>query len=109
MKRNEDFFEYLDQIREKPGMFLGEPSLTFFYFYLLGFFDAQPVEKRKDYYALFKKFSSWVEEYYQYDPFGKNWYQTILEQEKTEVQAFYQFFKLFKKFNDGGECVHYDL
>lgn len=89
-------YRILKEIKKRPGMYLGEKSIT----RLRNFLDGYLISKHdmdKNYNTSFYKFASFVGEYYD-DSSNKGWNRIILENSEDEAKAVDIFYELIDKF-----------
>ena len=122
MKRLDDtFLTWLPRIRENPGVFLGEPSLTALSHFWNGYaFREMPEKQEKQTYAndlkecektvvperLSKRsekhfmdgFEKFAYSYFGCDWSTQGWVKLITEHCNSEAEAFNKFFELFDMF-----------
>jgi hypothetical protein len=84
----------LDVIRERPPLYLGEPSLTSLWHYLHGFVNAESVHRIEAVSQLPDDFHEWVAYRLHYYESTKGWRRMILEQTVDESAALDRFYEL---------------
>ncbi len=96
--------EYLDdllqRIKQRPGMYLGQASITRLRMLLMGYSMARgelglPLTKQEKQFAQFQK---WIQQKYQINT-TQGWDNIILSQAKSEKLALELFFDLLQEFN----------
>jgi len=102
-----DYYELIQQIQKKPGLYIGSPSISSLYMFLTGYQFARrhlsiplsPQERE------FREFQPWLQK-----KFGtatsQSWSQLILFHAADERDAFERFFDLFQEFL---RCKHTKL
>ena len=118
MKRADDSFRFwLHKIREKPGLFLGEPSLTALVHFWDGYAFRGMIEPEKssclgDYNGIENSnmccksgghhfldgFEEFVSSYYSCEHATQGWGKAISQNCSSEAAAFDKFFELFDEF-----------
>ncbi len=99
MKFMNDYYDLLKQIQKKPGLYIGSPSISGLYMFLIGYQFARrqlsvplSTQERK-----FREFQPWLQE-----KFGtatsQSWSQLILFHAVDERDAFERFFALLDEF-----------
>lgn len=89
--------ELLSKIREKPGMYLGEESITRLDSFLGGYVYANFENGQNMRDEWIEGFQSFVDERYQ-NKMTIGWCNVILRHEKDEVAAFKRFFQLLDEY-----------
>ncbi len=94
-----DFYELLQQIQKKPGLYIGSPSINGLYMFLTGYQFARrqlgipllPQERE------FREFQPWLQKNFGITT-SQSWSQLILFHVVDERDAFERFFELFQEF-----------
>jgi hypothetical protein len=89
-------FPALNKLRHRPGMYIGEPSLTKLAAFLRGYDCARSDLLGKPAHPFFLSFQSWIEQRLQVKYVG--WDRAILQQSGSEAEAFKRFWTLFDEF-----------
>ena len=98
--KNEYLHHLLDRIKQRPGMYLGNCSITRLNMLLVGYSQARMelglprTEQEKE----FDQFQEWIQRKYNISD-SKGWDSIILLDSTDEKGAFYNFFKLFEEFS----------
>jgi hypothetical protein len=99
-----DYYDLLQQIQKKPGLYIGGPSISSLYMFLTGYQFARrqlniPLSAQE---REFREFQPWLQE-----KFGtttsQSWSQLILFHAVDERDAFERFFMLLEEFLN---CKH---
>lgn len=100
-KLNQEYLDdLLQRIKQRPGMYLGQASITRLRMLLMGYSMARgelglPLTKQEKQFAQFQK---WIQQKYQINT-TQGWDNTILSQVKDEKLALELFFDLLEEFN----------
>lgn len=96
----ENLNELLDNIKMRPGMYLGESSLTKLEMFLRGYIYARrsisPLSPQEEW---IRDFSIWVAEKFEIK-ISKSWADIILFFSQDEHEAFDRFFLLVQEFRE---------
>jgi hypothetical protein len=99
----QNLYEYVDAIRIRPGMYIGENSLSAMYFHIGGYLtacDLKGIEETLT--PEFHTFHDFVAKYYSYRESTAGWKNIILkEKDGNEQEALTEFYKLFDLFRQG--------
>ena len=100
--KSEYFYEMLQSIKQRPGMYLGKCSITRLHSFLIGYMGARqdlglPVTEEEN---EFDKFQEWIQERFQIKS-SHAWNDIILFYSADEKDALNKFFELFEKFKNG--------
>lgn len=86
------------KIKEKPGLYIGKPSLTllnaFMNGYMIGQYEINGDDEILDDHGLLE----YVERYYSVSRTAKGVCCLVCENSESEEEAFYKFFELLKEF-----------
>jgi hypothetical protein len=95
-----------EKLRSRPGMFIGEPSLTRLAAYLRGYDHALHDLRGEPAHPFFLRFQEWVVRRVQ-APQYFGWERAIMQQCHSEAEAFDRFWQLFDEYSaeDGNEAV----
>ena len=98
----DNLYDLLQLIREKPGMYLGRPSIEALYMFLTGYNFARrqlnvPLSEQE---IAFQHFQPWLQRYYAIKT-SQSWSGIIQAQTANEVEAFKRFFELLTLFVEG--------
>lgn len=92
--------ELLSKIREKPGLYLGAPTVIGLAHYIHGYMDCKEQANQPDFdddVRLITGFQKYVENRYKLNT-DHGWWQLIRFFSFTEEEAFYQFYRLFDEY-----------
>ncbi|MDJ0733197.1 MAG: hypothetical protein QNJ47_03775 [Nostocaceae cyanobacterium] len=99
---SEYLYEMLKRIQQRPGMFLGKPSITRLKSFLDGYIasrqDLSLATTQEE--IEFDKFQTWVQERFQIES-SHGWDSIILFYSADEKDALNNFFELLEKFRHG--------
>ena len=100
--KSEYFYEMLESVKQRPGMYLGICSITRLRSFLDGYMGARqdlglPVTKEE---SEFYKFQDWIQERFDIKSYY-GWNDIILLNSADEKDALNKFFELFEKFKNG--------
>jgi hypothetical protein len=104
-----DYYDLLQQIQKKPGLYIGSSSISSLYMFLTGYQFARrqlsiPLSAQE---REFREFQPWLQE-----KFGtttsQSWSQLILFHAMDERDAFERFFALLEEFRRS-YCVHSNI
>jgi len=101
--------EILKGIKKRPGMFLGNRSITKLDMFLRGYslgrkeVGVPPTEPERE----FEGFQSWVEEKYGINS-GQSWSKIILFYSVDEHEALQKFFELFEEYLNRNKSLEVD-
>lgn len=93
-------YDILEKIKQKPGIYLGVPSISALRMFLVGYQFARrelgiaTTESESDFY---KKFQPWLQKRFQVQTVN-SWDKIILLYSVDEKEAFTYFFKLLEEF-----------
>jgi hypothetical protein len=90
----------LKKLRARPGMYIGEPSLTKLAAFLRGYDYAQFEFHAASADPFFLSFQSWIEQRLRTGYMG--WDTAILGQCQSEAEAFERFWQLFDEYSAQG-------
>jgi hypothetical protein len=97
-----NLYEYLDLVRKRIELYVGEKSITGLDCHIYGYINACRVKEIEE--TLnppFHKFHLFVADYYSYQVTPKGWRQIILfennNNEEKSIEVFWQLFDLFRK------------
>ncbi|WP_298914238.1 hypothetical protein [uncultured Nostoc sp.] len=102
-------YELLGSIKKRPGMYLGNNSITKLNMLLRGYSLAQrevgvlPTEQERE----FEGFQSWIEEKYGINS-GQSWSKIILFYSVDEHEALEKFFELFEEYLNRNKNLEVD-
>ncbi|MCL1471088.1 hypothetical protein [Argonema antarcticum] len=100
--KSEYLYEMLQEIKKRPGMFLGRCSITRLRSFLDGYMGARedlglpPTDQERE----FNGFQDWIQKRYNITS-SHGWDSIILFYSADERDALDNFFKLFEKFQNG--------
>ena len=104
---NSDYlYDLLERIKTRPGMYLGQPSITRLNMLLTGYSLARielglpPTKQEEE----FDGFQDWLAERYQIKS-THGWDKIILFYAADEREAFLNFFKLFEQWSQGEKAA----
>lgn len=93
-------FEILQKVEARPGMYIGRPSLSDLFMFLVGYKTArrelgiEPTEQEVEFY---QEFQSWIQTKFKVQTVN-SWAKIILLYSVDEKEAFSYFFKLLDEF-----------
>ena len=91
-------YKLLQKIRDRPGLYLGEKSLIYLYYLILGYED-RAFETDPNYHDCLDGFDEFVYSYYYDQPIGtRSWKRFILDNTNTQEEAFDEFYELLDEF-----------
>ncbi|NEP12532.1 MAG: hypothetical protein F6K14_20450 [Symploca sp. SIO2C1] len=96
----ENLFELLEKIRQKPGLYIGSPSVTALRYFLVGYKFARqemgilPTELELDFY---QEFQPWLQRHFQIQT-TNSWDNILLFKYIDEKTSFANFFQLLEVF-----------
>jgi len=95
-----EFYNLLREIERKPGLYIGQPSISGLYMFLQGYGFARrqlnvppSIEEQQ-----FREFQPWLQQRFNLQT-SQAWSQMILLTELNEQSAFNRFFDLWKEFS----------
>ncbi|AFY48162.1 hypothetical protein Nos7524_2319 [Nostoc sp. PCC 7524] len=100
--KNEYFYHLLERIKQRPGMYIGQCSITRLNMLLVGYSQARMelglprTEQEKN----FDNFQKWIQSKFNIKS-SQSWDSIILSTSTDEKDAFYKFFQLFEQFLHG--------
>jgi len=88
------------KIREKPGLYLGKPSLSLLFSFMCGYMIRQyEIFGDEQTSNLSKNFLRYIQDYYEISETSKNWCTIICENCSNEEEAFYKYYELWDEFS----------
>jgi hypothetical protein len=104
--KSEYLYEMLQNIQQRPGMYLGKCSITRFRSFLDGYMASRqdlglPLTEQE---LEFEKFQDWVQERFDIKS-SQGWDSIILFYSADEKDALNNFFELFEKFCNGEKAI----
>lgn len=104
-----DFYEFLNYIRQRPALYLGESSITIFYGYFYGFLEGSKLLDDKAIATELTKFNNWVAMRLGYFEGTLGWKNMLLKSENgDEEKALKKFFVLLDEFKKRKAKVIYE-
>jgi hypothetical protein len=100
--KNEYLYHLLERIKQRPGMYIGQCSITRLNMLLIGYSQARMelglprTEQEKN----FDDFQEWIQSKFNINT-SQGWDSIILSNSTNEKDAFYKFFQLFEQFLHG--------
>ena len=91
-----DIVKRLFEIKEKPGAYIGRKSLTYLFFYILGYHDRE-YDIGKSVPRLLPGFQEFIQERYKITS-CHDWASIILFYSSSEEEAFDRFFELLDEY-----------
>ncbi|GJD22656.1 hypothetical protein RIVM261_076120 [Rivularia sp. IAM M-261] len=94
------FFEILEKIKTKPGMYIGSPSVSDLFHFIVGFKTAlrelgvQATDEEMDFY---REFQPWVQKKYHVST-SNSWAKIIMLHCGSEQEGLNVFYKLLEEF-----------
>ncbi|BAZ11935.1 hypothetical protein NIES4071_37630 [Calothrix sp. NIES-4071] len=94
------FFEILEKIKTKPGMYIGSPSVSDLFHFLVGFKTAlrelgiKATDEEMDFY---REFQPWVQKKYHVST-SNSWAKIIMLHCASEQEGLNVFYKLLEEF-----------
>jgi len=105
----ESFYEFLDHIRQRPALYLGETSITVFKGYFYGFLEGSKLLENKELAAELTKLNNWVAMRLGYFEGTSGWKNMLLKLENgDEEKALKKFFTLLDEFKKRKARVIYE-
>lgn len=96
----ESIYEMFEDLRERPGMYLGKKSITLLYVYFGGYIHKDFKANFTNYHTSFCDFTEFVRKYHN-GSLSKGWSSLILDatdgDEEKAVDLFYELLDEFKK------------
>jgi hypothetical protein len=93
-------FEILQKIRVRPGMYIGKPSVSDLFMFLVGYKTARRelgIELTEQEEEFCSEFQPWLQQKFQV-PTVRSWAQIILMNTTNEAEGFASFFQLLDEF-----------
>ena len=95
------FYELLQEIEQKPGLYIGQPSITDLQIFLAGYHFARqelgiPLTDEE---LRFREFQPWLQQKFDITT-SQSWARSILAQTADEGAAFERFFTLLREFSN---------
>lgn len=90
----------LQKIQAKPGMYIGRPSISDLFMFLVGYKTARRelgIEPNEQELKFFREFQPWIQERFKVQSVN-SWAKIILLYSVDEKEAFTYFFKLLDEF-----------
>lgn len=94
------FYEVLQKIKDRPGMYIGKPSITILRYFLVGYafareeLELELAEEDADFY---EHFQPWIQKHFNVRT-TNSWANIILLFTRDEKSGFESFFKLLDEF-----------
>ncbi len=101
-------FEVLEKIRNSPGMYLGRPSVSDLFLFLVGYEFARSelgIELNEAEQKFFNEFQPWLQKKMNV-PTVTSWAKLIMLSCHDEETGFEQFFKLLDQFSQAGKLAN---
>lgn len=94
-----DLYDLLQQIEAKPGLYIGEPSISHLYMFLSGYQFARrqmklPLSPQEE---TFRTFQLWLQQLLNRQT-SASWAQLPLAESNDEAEAFERFYPLWRRF-----------
>ena len=95
------FYDLLYQIKKKPGLYIGNPSIENLYMFLTGYsfarreLNVSPSAEENE----FRQFQPWLQKKFNLKT-SQSWSQIILSFTLNEEDGFKRFFELFEEFTE---------
>lgn len=97
----EEFYNWLDVIRQRPAMYLGDSTITTFKGYFYGYLEGSKLWNNKKVVAELRKFHDWVAMRLGYFESTSGWKNMLLKSENGDeekaLKKFFVFLDEFKK------------
>lgn len=109
--------EILQKIQARPGMYIGRPSISDLFMFLVGYKTARRelgIEPNEQGIKFFREFQPWIQERFKVQSVN-SWAKIILLYSVDEKEAFTYFFKLLDEFltqdktSEGGEVEEMEV
>ena len=95
----DNYYDLLEQIHRKPGLYIGTPSISNLYMFLIGYNFSRrqlsiPLTEEE---RAFREFQPWLQERLKLKT-SKSWSQIVLSHSADERDAFERFFTFLEEF-----------
>jgi len=92
------WYDKIQTIKQRPGLYIGKKSLTILRFYMKGYMDRQHEidghSKRFDF-----EFQEFIQKYYKIKYNSHHWADIITFFSATDAEAFDKFYELWEEFS----------
>jgi hypothetical protein len=103
-------FEILDKIKARPGLYIGRPSVSDLFMFLVGYKTARRelgIEPTQEELKFYQEFHQFVEKKYNLHT-SNAWAKIIMLYCPDEKQGFERFFQLIEEFHQEQQTVNPD-
>jgi hypothetical protein len=103
-------FEILDKIKARPGLYIGRPSVSDLFMFLVGYKTARRelgIEPNQEEVRFYQEFHQFVEKKYNLHS-SNAWAKIIMLYCPDEKQGFERFFQLLEEFQQEQQTVNSD-
>ena len=103
-------YEVLQKIKPRPGMYIGKPSVSYLFHFLVGYefargeLDIEPTEWEEDFHD---NFLPWIQEKYHVST-SNSWANIIMLHCGSEKEGLDSFYKLLDEFTNRGKSLDED-
>ncbi len=105
----EEFYNLLDEIGQRPALYLGETSLTVFRGYFYGYLEGSKLLEDEEIAVELRSFHNWVAMRLGFFEGTSGWKNMLLHSENgNEEKAFEKFFVLLDEFKNRKERIIYE-
>lgn len=107
---NKELYMIINKVKEKPGLYIGEPSLSKLYIFILGYIQCMR-ERDKDSPEFLSYFQNYIEVQYKINKtlIFRHWSDIILFFNANEEEAFFEFYVKMEEYLNLSEEKFKDL